>query len=234
MNRIPFSSNLKRVPIFGLGCLGGVAGVARVADYLRGHPDEAAILLSIELCSLTIQPDDLSIANIISSGLFGDGAASVLMVGKRHPLAQPGHPQVVDSQSIFFPNTERVMGWDVGERGFKVVLSADVPEIAGTHLRPEIDSFLCHHNLQIGDIARWIAHPGGPKVTQALQDSLQLDDDALHLSRESLARVGNVSSASVLFILHETLSRCQPAPGEYGLMIAMGPAFCAELVLLQW
>jgi len=233
MNRIPFSPHLKRVPVFGLGCLGGVAGVARVADYLRGHPDEAAILLSIELCSLTLQPQDLSVANIISSGLFGDGAAAVLMVGVDHPLARPRRPQVIDSRSFFFPNTEQVMGWDVTDTGFKVVLSADVPDIARTQLRPVIEAFLADHQLCIADISHWIAHPGGPKVTQGLQEGLGLNGDALRLSRESLARVGNVSSASVLFILEETLATCQP-PGTYGLMVAMGPAFCAELVLLQW
>ena len=234
MNRIPFSRHLKRLPVFGLGCLGGVAGVARVADYLRGHPDEAAILLSIELCSLTLQPDDVSIANIVSSGLFGDGAAAVLIVGEAHPLAQPGRPRVIDSRSIFFPDTERVMGWDIGDRGFKVVLSADVPDIARTRLRPAIETFLADHRLSIDDIDRWMAHPGGPKVTQAIEDGLGLSRSALRLSRESLARVGNVSSASVLFILHETLAGNQPPVGAHGLMIAMGPAFCAELVLLQW
>jgi len=234
MNRIPFSRHLKRVPVFGLGCLGGVAGVARVADYLRGQPEEAAILLSIELCSLTLQPQDLSVANIISSGLFGDGAAAVLMVGDAHRLARPGRPQVIDSRSFFFSNTERVMGWDVTNTGFKVVLSADVPEIARTQLRPAVEAFLADHQLSIDDISHWIAHPGGPKVTQAMQEGLGLNGDALRLSRESLARFGNVSSASVLFILDETLATCQPAPGTHGLMVAMGPAFCAELVLLQW
>jgi alkylresorcinol/alkylpyrone synthase len=233
MNRIPFSVNLKRAPLFGLGCLGGVAGIARVTDYLRGHSAEAAILLSIELCSLTLQPQDLSIANIISSGLFGDGAAAVLLVGVDHPLARAGQPQVIDSRSFFFANTERVMGWDVTDTGFKVVLSADVPDIARTQLRPAIEAFLADRGLGMGDIAHWIAHPGGPKVIQSMEEGLGLNGDTFRLSRESLARVGNVSSASVLFVLAETLATRQ-APGTYGLMLAMGPAFCAELVLLRW
>lgn len=234
MNRIPFAPSLKRVPIFGLGCLGGAAGVARVADYLQGHPTEAAILLSVELCSLTAQFDDLSIANIISAGLFGDGAAAVLLVGDKHPLAQPGRPQVIASRSCFFPNTERVMGWDIGDTGFKVVLNAAVPEIAGSQLRPALEAFLAEHNLTLADIRHWIAHPGGPKVIQAMQESLELDDHAFHLSWQSLAQVGNVSSASVLFILKATLDRYQPPAGSYGILMAMGPAFCAELVLLRW
>lgn len=234
MNRIPFSPRLKRVPLFGLGCVGGAAGVARVADYLEGHPEEAAILLSVELCSLTFQLKDISVANIVSSGLFGDGAAAVLMVGREHRLAQAGQPRVVDSRSLFFPNTERVMGWDVVDTGFKVVLSAAVPKIARNQIRPAVESFLADHDLCQDDIAHWIAHPGGPKVIEALTEGLELDDDALRLSHESLAQLGNLSSASVLLILKETLARCQPPPGTYGLMLAMGPAFCAELVLLQW
>lgn len=234
MNRIPFSPTLKRVPLFGLGCLGGAAGVARVADYLRGHPQEAAILLSVELCSLTVQPDDLSIANVISTGLFGDGAAAVLMVGAEHPLAASARARVLDSSSYFFRNTERVMGWDVTDGGFRVVLSADVPDIARQGVRPAVTAFLARHDLCLDDVTYWVAHPGGPKVIKALEEGLGLGEDGLQLSRESLARVGNVSSASILFILRDTLARFRPEPGDYGVMIAMGPAFCAEMVLLQW
>jgi alkylresorcinol/alkylpyrone synthase len=234
MNRIPFSSHMKRMPIFGLGCLGGAAGIARVSDYLRGHPHQAAVLLSIELCSLTLQRQDLSIENIVASGLFGDGAAAVLLAGKDHPSAKNGKPQVIDTASIFFPDTEHVMGWDVRDSGLKVVLSSDVSDIAGRELRPAVEKFLSAHRLSIPDIAYWISHPGGPKVMEAIEDSLNLAPSALQFSRESLRKVGNISSASVLLVLEETLSRCSPRQGEYGLMLAMGPAFSAELVLIQW
>jgi alkylresorcinol/alkylpyrone synthase len=234
MNRIPFKSNLKRMPFFGLGCLGGAAGVARVSDYLKGNPDQAAVLLSIELCSLTLQRRDLSIENIVATGLFGDGAAAVLMTGAEHPLSQKDGPVIVDTSSLFFPDTEHVMGWDVRDSGLKVVLSSDVSEIAGRELRPAIESFLDQHGLSIQDITYWISHPGGPKVMEAIETSLDLPPTALQISRESLSKVGNISSASVLLVLEETLSRCSPRPGEYGLMLAMGPAFSAELVLLRW
>jgi alkylresorcinol/alkylpyrone synthase len=233
MNRLPFSTTLKRLPFFGFGCLGGAAGVARVADYLRGHPEELAVLLAVELCSLTLQPDDLSMANIIATGLFGDGAAAVLLAGAAHPLAAAPAARIIASRSLFFPQTPRVMGWDVTNSGFRVVLSADVPHIARTEIGPAVDSFLAEYGLQRDDIAHWVAHPGGPKVIEALEASLALAPGTLNLSRESLARVGNLSSASVLLILQETLQR-QPAPGSYGLMMAMGPAFAAELVLLHW
>ncbi|RME01001.1 MAG: type III polyketide synthase [Deltaproteobacteria bacterium] len=232
MNRIPFSPRLKRLPIFGLGCLAGAAGVARVADYLAGHPREAAILLSVELCSLTLQREDLSIANIVSSGLFGDGAAAVLLVGDEHPLARG--PAVVASRSAFFPDSEGVMGWKVVDTGFQIVLTNEVPEFARHRIRPAVSELLSEHGLEIGDITHWIAHPGGPKVIDALEEGLSLERGALDLSRESLARVGNLSSASVLFVLQETLQQHDPAPGTYGMMLAMGPAFCAEVVLLRW
>jgi alkylresorcinol/alkylpyrone synthase len=234
MNRIPFSTGMKRMPLVGLGCTGGAAGLARVTDYLRGHPREAALLLATELCSLTLQYDDLSVANIIASGLFGDGSAAVLLLGDDHPQLGPGQPRVVASQSCFFPDTEQVMGWDVGENGFKVVLSADVPQIAGAQVRPLVESFLSQHNLSLADIGYWITHPGGPKVLDALQESLELPAEALRLSRESLAQIGNVSSVSVLYVLKQTLARRQPERGDYGLLLALGPAFCAEVVLLQW
>ncbi len=227
MNRLPFSPALKRVPLFGLGCVAGAAGVARVADYLAGHPRESAVLLAIELCSLTLQPQDLSVPNLISSGLFGDGAAAVLLVGDEHPLAGPS---VVATRSRFFPDTERVMGWEIGETGFTIVLGPEVAEFARGPLVDFIEEFLAEHSLRASDIAAWVAHPGGPKVIEALETRLGID---LERSRRSLSEVGNLSSASVLFILAETL-RNPPPPGSWGLMLAMGPAFCAELVLLRW
>jgi alkylresorcinol/alkylpyrone synthase len=234
MNRIPFSRGMKRLPLFGLGCVGGAAGIARTADYLQGHPNEAVILFAVELCSLTLQRDDLSIANLVASGLFGDGAAAVLMVGDDHPRAHPGMPWVIDSQSHFFPETEHIMGWDVTNTGFKVLLSANIAGLAQSEVRPNMEDFLGRHNLTIADIDHWLVHPGGPRVIRALEDGLGLPDEALTLSWETLAEVGNVSSASVLLILDQTMKRLQPKPGEWGVLMAMGPAFCAELVLLQW
>ncbi len=194
------------------------------------------ILFAVELCSLTIQRDDLSLANLVASGLFGDGAAAVLMVGDDHPLAQRAQalPRVIDSQSQFFPETEHIMGWDVTNSGFKVMLSADIAELAQSEVRPSMEAFLGRHGLTIADIDHWLVHPGGPKVIEALEDGLDLPDEALSLSWESLAEVGNISSASVLLILDKILKRLQPKPGEYGVLMAMGPAFSAELVLLQW
>jgi alkylresorcinol/alkylpyrone synthase len=236
MNRIPFRRGMKRLPLFGLGCVGGAAGIARTADYLQGHPDEAVMLFTVELCSLTLQREDLSMANLVASGLFGDGAAAVLMAGDDHVLARSAQalPRVIDSQSQFFPGTEHIMGWDVTNRGFKVLLSADIAGLAQSQIQPIMEAFLGKHNLTIAGIDHWLVHPGGPRVIEALRDGLGLPDQALTLSWGTLAEAGNISSASVLLILDKTMKRVQPKPGEWGVLMAMGPAFCAELVLLQW
>jgi alkylresorcinol/alkylpyrone synthase len=234
MNRLPLRSSLKRVPLFGLGCLAGAAGVARAADYLRAYPEEAAVLVSVELCSLTVQRDDASLANLISTGLFGDGAAAVVLAGARHPRAQQSGPRVLDSLAHFFPNTERAMGWDIVDGGFKIVLSREVPSIAREGLPLLVDALLERHGIKRTDIAGWVVHPGGPAVMDATCQGLGLPADALHHTRRSLAQVGNLSSASVMFLLDEFRKHVRPAPGSYGVMIAMGPAFSAEAVLLQW
>jgi len=230
MNRLGLPPTVKRVPIFGLGCLAGAAGVARAADYLKGHPDDVAVLLSVELCSLTLQREDLSVENLIASGLFGDGAAASILVGSGRGGVGP---RVVDSRSSFYADTERVMGWDVSERGFKVVLSAEVPEMVRRHLRHDVDAFLAEHGLDRSDIAVWVSHPGGPRVLEAMQETLELPDDALASAWRTLKEVGNLSSTSVLLVLEEAL-QSPPPPDSWGLMSAMGPGFCSELVLLRW
>lgn len=231
MNRLGLPATVKRVPIFGLGCVAGTAGVARAADYVRAFPDEAAVLLSVELCSLTLQRDDLSIPNLIASGLFGDGAAAAVIVGSDRP--EPG-PMVIASRSVFYRDSEDVMGWDISEKGFRIVLSAAVPEVVRRHLRTDVDAFLADHGLTRRDIARWISHPGGPKVLEAMTAALELPDDALAASWRTLREVGNLSSTSVLLVLEEVVRNNPPEAGEWGLMLAMGPGFCSELVLLRW
>jgi len=233
MNQLPFSPEVKRVPLFGLGCLAGAAGVARAAEYVRAFPDQLALFVSVELCSLTVQRDDPSIANMISAGLFGDGAAAVVIAGADHPLAKAGRPRVLDSQSMFFANTERVMGWDVVDTGFKIVLGREVPLIAREAVPQLVDKLLARHGLVRDDVGDWIAHPGGPAVMEAMREGLGLAPERLEATRRSLEDVGNLSSASVLFLLHEYCQRRRASNGRHAMMLAMGPAFCAEGVLLQ-
>jgi len=235
VNVLGLRRDVRRTPLFGLGCVGGAAGLARAADWLRAYPDEVAVLLSVELCTLTLQ-DDFSVANLIASGLFGDGAAAVVVTGARTGRTGNGTglaPRVVASKSAFFPDTERVMGWDIDEHGFRVVLSADVPDIVRTHMRAEVDAFLTEHGLSRGDIDQWVCHPGGPKVISAMEEALALPPDALDVTRRSLAEIGNLSSASVLHVLAET-TRTRARAGDVGVLLAMGPGFCAEMVLLEW
>ncbi len=231
VNRIGLKPALKRTPIFGLGCVAGAAGIARAADYLRAYPREVAVLLSVELCSLTLQREDLSVANVIASGLFGDGAAAVVLSGADRPARGP---RVLASRSVFYRDTERVMGWDLVDSGFKVVLSARVPEIVREHVGADVDAFLADHGLSRDRVAHWIAHTGGPKVLEAFEDALALPPGALDRSWRSLRDVGNLSSASVLYVLADLLEATEARPGDVGLLVAMGPGFCSEMVLLAW
>ncbi len=231
VNRLGLPTRVKRTPIFGLGCVAGAAGVSRAADYVRGFPDQVAVLLSVELCSLTLQREDLSIPNLIASGLFGDGAAAVVVCGDRREAIGP---RVVASRSVFYPDSERVMGWDISEKGFRIVLSASVPDVVREHLRGDVDGFLAENGLERSDIGLWIAHPGGPRVLEAMQDALELPEGALDRTWRSLREVGNLSSTSILLVLEEVLAEDDPEPGAWGMMVAMGPGFCSELVLLRW
>jgi len=230
-NRMGLPSRIRRTPIFGLGCVAGAAGLARAADYVRAYPAQTALLVAVELCSLTIQRDDLSIANLISSGLFGDGAAAVIVAGAECNL--PG-PRIVATRSIFYPGTEDVMGWNVSEKGFRIVLSPEVPEMARKHLGRDTDEFLAGEGLERSDIGCWLLHTGGPKVLEAMEEALNLRDGELSVSWDCLRKAGNLSSASVLQVLEETMERRRPAPGTWGLLAEMGPGFCSELVLLRW
>ena len=231
-NRLGFPRTFKRTPIFGLGCVAGAAGLSRAADYLRAFPGEVAVLLSVELCSLTLQREDLSVANIVASGVFGDGAAAVVLTGAGRDGG--AGPAVLATRSVFYPDTERVMGWDVVDTGFKVVLSAKVPDVIRAHVGADVDRFLADHGLARGDVRHWVAHTGGPKVLQAFAAALELPDSALERSWRSLREVGNLSSASVLFVLGDLLDSGEARPGDLGVLVAMGPGFCSEMVLLAW
>lgn len=235
VSRLGLRRDVKRVPVFGLGCVAGAAGIARVHDYLAGHPGDVAVLVSVELCSLTIQRGDDSMANLVSSGLFGDGAAAVVMVGDQRATSMgPVGPDVVATRSRLYPDTEDVLGWDIGGTGFRIVLSASLADVVERSLGDDVADLLAAHDLKTGDIPTWIAHTGGPKILQAAARSLDLPDSALELSWRSLGRVGNLSSSGVLHVLSDTLARGGQEPGAPGMLFAHGPGICAELVLLRW
>jgi alkylresorcinol/alkylpyrone synthase len=233
INRLGMRADVKRTPLFGLGCVGGAAGTARAADYLRAYPDEVAILLSVELCSLTLQLHDRSIANVVATALFGDGAAAVVLTGGARGSEARG-PRVRASRSLFFPDTEELMGWEIEDTGFRVVLTGGIPDLIRMRLGDAVDAFLAEHGLTRGRVQHWIAHTGGPKVLRAIEGALELPTDALARSWRSLESVGNLSSASVLFVAGDVLDADVARPGDVGVLFAMGPGFCGEIVLLQW
>ncbi len=254
--RLGLRADVVRVPIVGLGCMAGAAGTGRLHDFLEGRPEAVAALVSVELCSLTVQRGDTSVANLVASGLFGDGAAAVVAVGDEPPraaerrntsaldaggvsppppraeLSRRAMPRVVGSASRLYAGTEAVMGWDVRSTGLRIVLGAEVPDLVRDNVGTDVAAFLARHGLGIEDVGWWVCHPGGPKVIGSLAETLGLPREALGLTTESLRTVGNLSSASVLHILRAALD-AGPVPGSYGVMMAMGPGFSLELVLLE-
>jgi len=243
INRMGLRPDIKRTPMFGIGCAGGAIGLSRAADYTLAYPRHAAAILAVELCSLTLQGDDLSTANLIAAGLFGDGAAAAVVVGakaavKRRPTtsrtATSAGPRMLGCASVFYPDTEDVMGWDISENGFKIVLSPRLPEVIRKNLMGDVDAFLGNYGLCRADVSSWVIHTGGPKVLHAIQDTLQLSDQHLDRSWDCLKRFGNLSSASVLLVLEDVMMNNPPAPGSYGVLLAMGPGFCSELILVRW
>ena len=232
--RLGLRDDVRRVPLFGLGCVAGAAGVGRLHDYLRGAPDGVAALVSVELCSLTYPGYKPSLPGLVGSALFADGAGAVVAVGERRAQQLgAGGPDILDSRSRLYPDSLRTMGYDVGSSGFELVLSRDLADTVRQYLADDVTGFLGDHGLSTTDIGAWVTHPGGPKIIDAITESLNLGPQALELTWRSLGEIGNLSSASVLHVLRDTIAK--PPPGDSpGLMIAMGPGFCSELVLLRW
>ncbi len=232
--RLGLRPDIRRVPLFGLGCAAGAAGVARLNDYLRGAPDGVAALVSIELCSLTFPAVRPTVSGLVGTAMFGDGAAAVVAVGdRRAQQVGASGPDIVDSRSRLYPDSLHIMGWDVGSDGMQLRLSPDLTKLVEQYLAGDVNGFLGTHGLSSDDIGAWITHPGGPKVIDAISATLGLPPEAQELTWRSLGEIANLSSASVLHILRDTIAKPPPS-GSPGLMLAMGPGFCAELVLLRW
>jgi alkylresorcinol/alkylpyrone synthase len=225
--------DVKRMPIFGLGCVAGAAGLARLHDYLLAWPQHTAALLAVELCSLAAPITRTTTPDMVVSGLFGDGAVALVARGEQAAGACAG-PRVVATRSVVYPGTSDVLGWRLGSDGFRIVLTAELADVIAAQLSDGVRAFLAAHGLTVGEIGSWVCHPGGPKVIDAVQSSLGLPDSALALTRQSLAEVGNMSSASVLHVLQLAADDARPPPGTPGLMIGLGPGVSAELVLFEW
>jgi alkylresorcinol/alkylpyrone synthase len=241
--RLGLRTDVRRLPVFGLGCVAGAAGMARMHDYLLGWPRHAAALLAVELCSLSWPRPSapratLTTADLVASALFGDGAAALVATGSRArkgaAARAPGLPKIIATRSEVYPDSGDALGWRLAPGGFRIVLTAELADVVERRLSASVTGFLAGQGLTADDIRTWICHPGGPKVLDAATRALKLPDTALATSRRSLAEAGNLSSASVLHILELTVASHPQAPGSFGLLIGLGPGVSAELVLLRW
>ncbi len=224
-----FRSNVRRMPFTELGCAAGAMALGRAADYLKAHPGGNVLIIAVELPSLTFQRKDISQANLISSILFGDGAAAALVTGK----PQRG-PKILASETYTFPDSLDAMGFDLRDSGFHILLSKDVPEMIGAKIRGLVEDFLKRHGRKQEEIKGWILHPGGARLLGNVEKELGLCQCDTQPSWEILSEVGNLSSATILFILQEWMEKRPLNPGEYALAAAFGPGFSAEFLLLQW
>jgi alkylresorcinol/alkylpyrone synthase len=254
INRLGLGRHTRRTPIWGLGCAGGVAGLARAYEYTRAFPGQRVLLLSAELCSVTFQWNDRSKRNLIAASIFADGAAAVLVEGDvvaelkteneklRSDRSSPilnsqfsilNFPQILGTQSTIWPDTLDIMGWDMVDTGMQVVFSSRIPHIVQTLMRENVAEFLAPYGLGLDDIEHWILHPGGAKVIDAYQSALAIDQERLEHTRAVLREYGNMSSATVFFVLDAFLKAEKPGPGEYGVLAVLGPGFSCELALIR-
>ena len=240
--RMGFRPETQRQPVTELGCVAGAWALSRAHDYLRAYPDSAVLIVAAELASLTAQVGDRSMANIVSAALFGDGAAATVVAGPEFPRNGHGTAEararrparIRATRSVLFPDTSDLMGFDVTDAGLKIVLSPRVPRFIRQHLPGVLAPFLEQHGVGRGDLKHFLLHPGGRKVLEGLERELGLTPQDTRFSWHVLREYGNLSSATVLFLLHHFERDARPLPGEWGLMMAVGPGFCAELLLLQW
>lgn len=237
MNMLSFSSHTKRIPIWGLGCAGGASGLARALEYCKAFPHAKVIVLAVELCSLTFQHHDVSKSNLIGTSLFADGAACILVTGDEVDVCSlsqlPALPAYLDAQSTLLKDSEDVMGWNVKNEGLYVVFSKHIPTLIKTWFRANIEPFVSKHGLTLSDITHFIAHPGGKKVLEAYQEALGLSPQKLKASLDVLKENGNMSSATVFYVLERYMERVRGA-GEIGMLAALGPGFSSELILVRW
>ncbi|WP_025026581.1 type III polyketide synthase [Caldalkalibacillus mannanilyticus] len=237
MNHYPFRLDTKRIPIWGLGCAGGASGLSRAYEYCLAFPESTVLVLCVELCSLTFQQQDKSKSNLVGTSLFADGVAAVVMCGDKvrgeERSSLPSVPVILGTQSTLLPNSEDVMGWNVQNEGLHVVFSRSIPHLVRKWLGQNVEGFLDKYSLDVRDIDVFIAHPGGKKVIDAYQGALSIPQEKMKYAEEVLKEFGNMSSATVLYVLERVLLNGREA-GELGMISALGPGFSSELLLVQW
>jgi alkylresorcinol/alkylpyrone synthase len=224
MEKLPFRRDVKRLPIFGLGCAGGVLGLSRAADLARVAPESRVLLLVVELCALSFRKDDTSKSNVVATALFGDGAAAAVL------SCRGDGPRLGAAGEYTWPQSLDIMGWDVAEDGLRAVFSRDIPALVRRHMRDVVGDFLTRHELEFDDIDHFVCHPGGAKVLTALEEAFRLDSGALAIARGVLRDFGNMSAATVLFVLEQSLRA-----GVSGtlLMTTLGPGFTAGFQIVE-
>jgi alkylresorcinol/alkylpyrone synthase len=233
MNKFSFAPDTIRLPMFGLGCAGGISGMNRMNDYLLQYPEKAAILMVTELCSLTFQFGEPNIANMISTATFGDASALVLMAGKNHPSSKNAQFEIILSESIFYPDTEKVMGLEILENGFQIDFREEAASLIKIHLAKNIEKFLAKNKLTRSDINFYLAPPNGASFLESLSEALELSKDKFGLSWESLNDRGNTSAVGVLHVLEQAIASAEIMQGSLGLVLGIGPSFCLELSLIK-
>lgn len=226
MQVMPFRADVRRAPIFGLGCAGGVIGLARAAEIARAHPDERVLLLVVELCALTFRAQDRSKSNLVATALFGDGAAAAVISCRDDATG----PALGASREHTWPDSLDVMGWEVADDGLKVVFSRDIPTLVRDDFKPVATRFLADNAMTAADVGGFVCHPGGAKVIDALEACFGLDDGALTHTRDVLREHGNMSAATVLFVLKAVLDDGGKGPL---LLTTLGPGFTAAMMLVH-
>jgi len=229
INKLRLNPHINRTPIFGLGCGGGVSGMAKANTIAKANPDAVVLLVAVELCSLTLIKSDYSKSNFIGSSLFSDGIAAAIVKGDNQ-TDKTDINYVASSSKLYYDSLE-VMGWDFQDTGFKVLFSKDIPTFINEHIREDIDQFLGGQNLSLADIKNFVFHPGGKKVLDAYNDALAVEGDFMKKTREVMNDYGNMSSCTVLYVLEKFMT--EGFEDGYGLMLAMGPGFSSEMVLLK-
>ncbi len=231
INRLGFDCHVSRTPIFGLGCAGGAAGLARSYQLARIDPQALVLLVAVEISSLTFQMGDLSRSNLVAAALFSDGAGAVLVAGRDRIWEGP---EITDVQSTLWPDTLEVMGWDFSSQGLKVIFSKSIPFLLRKLLRENVEGFLDRSDMTISSLSYFAIHPGGAKILESMCESLQISEEDLGDSRAVLEQYGNMSSPTLLFVLKRLLEDKRPSKGALGLAAAFGPGFSSELLLLRW
>lgn len=237
MNVLPFHTNTKRIPIWGLGCAGGASGLSRAFEYCHAFPKAKVIVLTIELCSLTFQKNDHSKSNLIGTSLFADGVACALIVGDDVPASELSKmnttPTILSTQSTLMKDSLDVMGWKIKNEGLFVVFSKSIPALIEKWLKPNLELFLSKQQLTTANISQFVAHPGGLKVLDAYIKALGMPESMIKHSLQVLKEYGNMSSSTVFYVLNRFMLD-HIKSGEYGVIAALGPGFSSELLLVRW